>query len=83
MVKRMILSLYLRDGGGRIEKDLFYQGSSEEEIANLIMRDENELLEYMRTRDDHGIGCFCFCGFMFDKERIIAAQLSEPEFWEE
>ena len=82
MIKKMVLSLYLCDGGGHIERDLFYQGGSEEEIANLITKDESELLEYMCTRDDHGIGCFCFCGFMFDKEKIIAAQLSEPEFWE-
>ena len=69
-------------GGGHIEKDLFYQGGSEEETASLIMKDENELMEYMRTRDDRGIKSFCFCGFMFEKEKIIAAQLSEPEFWE-
>lgn len=48
----------------------------------MIMNDENELLEYMRTNDDHGSEAFCFCGFMFRKKKIMAAQLSEPELWE-
>lgn len=81
MTKKMILSLFFC-GGGQIDKELYYNGSSEEEIAKMIMKDENELLEYMRTNDDHGAEAFCFCGFMFRKEKIMAAQLSEPPFWE-
>lgn len=81
MTKKMILSLFFC-GGGQIKKELYYNGSSEEEIAKRIMNDENELLEYMRTNDDHGSEAFCFCGFMFKKGKIMAAQLSEPELWE-
>ena len=34
----------------------------------------------MLTRDDKGAKAFCFGGFMFSKEIIIAAQMTEPEF---
>lgn len=81
MTKKMILSLVFY-GGGQLEKELFYKGSSEEEIAKIIMDDENELFKYMITHDDKGVKAFCFCGFMVEKEKIMAAQLSEPPFWE-
>ena len=45
-----------------------------------IDRDENALLEYMMTGDIKGQKSFCFAGFMFRKDCIEAAQLSEPEF---
>ena len=43
------------------------------------MKDENELLEFMKTHDFKGEKSFCFCGFMFQKAAIVAAQISEPE----
>lgn len=79
MKKTMNLELYLK-GGGTISKELTYSGGSLEEIACLIDMDQNDLLEYMRTHDNKGSDCFCFCGFAFSKESIVAAQLSEPEF---
>lgn len=51
-----------------------------EEIAAQIQRDENDLLEYMTTGDDKGRKSFCFAGFMFRKDIIDAAQMSEPEY---
>jgi hypothetical protein len=77
MTKSMMLAIYNR--GGVLEKELQYQGAPEE-IAAQIGRDENALLEYMRTGDDHGEKSFCFAGFMFRKDIIDAAQLTEPEF---
>ena len=58
-------------------KDILYHGDMEE-IAKEIERDENSLLEYMRTKDDRGEKAFCFQGFMFLKKDIIAAQFTEP-----
>ena len=63
-----------------LEKELQYQGGSLEEIAAQIQRDENDLLEYMTTGDDKGIKSFVFSGFMFRKDTIEAAQMTEPEF---
>lgn len=50
------------------------------EIAAQIQRDENALLEYMRTGETNGEKCFVFQGFMFAKKPIAAAQFREPEF---
>lgn len=66
--------------GGGIEKDLIYEGDTEEEIARNIMRDENALLEYMETEEDHGVRSFVFQGFMFKKDGILAAQFAEPDY---
>ena len=33
----------------------------------------------MQTGDTNGVGSFCFGGFMFRKEGIIAAQFTEPD----
>lgn len=77
MTKSMMLAIY--NSGGVLEKELQYQGAPEE-IAAQIGRDENALLEYMRTGDDHGEKSFCFAGFMFRKDIIDAAQLTEAEF---
>ena len=78
MTKSMMLAIYNR--GGVLEQELQYHGGSLEEIAAQIGRDENALLEYMRTGDDHGEKSFCFAGFMFRKDMIEAAQMTEPEF---
>ena len=79
MVKKMQLVLYNR-WGGVLEKELEYQGKDLKEIAAQINRDENALLEYMMTGDIKGQKSFCFAGFMFRKDCVEAAQLTEPEF---
>lgn len=63
--------------GGGVEKDITYIGDSLEEIASDIDRDNNELLYYMREGDDKGVKAFCFGGFMFRKNGIYAAKMSE------
>lgn len=78
MVKKMQLVLYNR--GGVLEKELEYHGKDLEEIATQINRDENALMEYMMSGDIKGQKSFCFAGFMFRKDCVEAAQLSEPEF---
>ena len=65
---------------GGIEKDLVYEGDTDEQIAKDIMRDENALLEYMETEEDLGVKSFVFQGFMFKKDGILAAQLTEPDY---
>ena len=77
MTKTMLLAIYNR--GGVLEKELQYHGTPEE-IAAQIERDENALLEYMTTGDDKGRKSFVFAGFMFRKDIIDAAQMTEPEF---
>ena len=67
-------------GGGALKKDLQYEGNSLKEIAAQIDKDNNALLEYMRTHDFKNEKSFCFAGFMFQKGGIIAAQLKEPDF---
>lgn len=62
---------------GGVEKDITYIGDSLEEIASDIDRDNNELLYYMREGDDKGVKAFCFGGFMFQKNGIYAAKMSE------
>lgn len=76
MIKTMHIELYYSEGG--VRKDILYHGSLEEIAAN-IERDENDLLEYMRTRDDKGSRAFCFAGFIFVKNGLIAAQFTEPD----
>lgn len=76
MIKTMHLELYYPGGG--VRKDILYHGSLEE-IAASIGRDENDLLEYMQTKNDKGCRVFCFAGFMFAKEGLIAAQFTEPD----
>ena len=78
MVKTMMLEIFM--GGGYIERELSYHGKDLQEIAEQIQRDENELLYYMRTGDAKGEKCFVFCGFMFAKAPITAAQIKEPEY---
>ena len=77
MTKTMLLAIY--NGGGVLEKELQYHGS-QNEIAAQIQRDENDLLEYMTTGDDKGRKSFVFAGFMFRKDMIEAAQMTEPDF---
>lgn len=79
MIKKMQLEIF-STGGGYIERELAYEGKDLTEIAAQIQRDENELLEYMRTGDTHGEKCFVFAGFMFAKGAITAAQMKEPEY---
>ncbi len=78
MTKTMLLEIYNR--GGVLEKELQYQGKNLAEIAAQIDRDENDLLEYMRTGDPKGSESFVFAGFMFKKDMIDAAQMREPEY---
>lgn len=78
MIKKMSLEIF--SGGGYIERELVYEGKDLKEIQEQIQRDENELLEYMRTGKDNGEKCFVFQGFMFAKKPITAAQFREPEY---
>ena len=78
MIKKMNLEIFT--GGGYIERELAYEGKDLNEIAAQIERDENALLEYMRTGETHGEKCFVFQGFMFAKKPIAAAQMKEPEY---
>ena len=57
-----------------------YEGKDLNEIQAQIQRDENALLEYMRTGEMNGEKCFVFQGFMLAKKPIQAAQFREPEF---
>ena len=79
MIKTMNLEIIFA-GGGVLTKELSYRGETMEEIAAQIDRDENALLEFMETGEDHGKASFVFAGFMFRKDRIEAAQMSEPDF---
>ena len=72
----MNLSL-LYAGGVEIDREIEYDGENLEDIAKQIDKDENDLLYYMRSEDDGGEKCFCFSGFMFRKEGLLTAQLSE------
>ena len=78
MVKKMSLEIF--SGGGYIERELVYEGKDLKEIQEQIQRDENALLEYMRTGETHGEKCFVFQGFMLAKKPLQAVQLKEPEF---
>lgn len=66
-------------GTGYIEHDLVYEADTLEEISEMIMRDENALLEYLNTGNDHGQKAFVFQGFMLRKSAIIAAQITEAD----
>ena len=78
MTKTMTLEIF--SGGGYIERELTYEGKDLKEIQEQIQRDENALLEYMRTGNDQGEKCFVFQGFMLAKKPIQAAQLKETEY---
>ena len=78
MIKKMSLEIF--SGGGYIERELVYEGKDLKEIQEQIQRDENALMEYMRTGCEEGEKCFVFQGFMFKKCAITAAQIREPEF---
>ena len=78
MIKKMSLEIF--SGGSYFERELVYDGKDEKEIAAQIQRDENALLEYMRTGETNGEKCFVFQGFMFAKKPIQAAQFREPEY---
>ena len=83
MMRRMKIEAYTsqnRGGGvGLISHDLVYEGDTLEEIAEMIMRDENALLEYLNTGNDHGQKAFVFQGFMLLKKPILAAQITEAD----
>lgn len=78
MIKKMSLEIF--SGGGYFERELVYEGNDMKEISEQIQRDENALLEYMRTGEMNGEKCFVFQGFMLAKKPIQAAQFREPEF---
>ena len=78
MIKKMSLEIF--SGGGYFERELVYEGKDMKEIQKQIQRDENALLEYMRTGEMNGEKCFVFQGFMLAKKPIQAAQFREPEF---
>ena len=63
-----------------LEKVVDYEGADEMEIAQKIQQDENDLLEYMQTGDDHGVKAFCFQGYMVKKSLIATARFTEPDF---
>ena len=83
MMRRMKIEAYTsqnRGGGvGLISHDLVYEGDTLEEIAEMIMKDENALLEYLNTGNDHGQKAFVFQGFMLLKKPILAAQITEAD----
>lgn len=74
----VIMTLSLTYASGKdIEQELVYEGDTPEDVARDVARDENALMEYMRTENDHGEMCFCFCGFMFRKAGLLTAKMSE------
>lgn len=84
MMRRMKLEVFTgskKSGGGtgRIERDLVYEADTPEEIAEIIMRDENALLDYLTTGKEHGQKAFVFQGFMLRKSAIVAAQITEAD----
>ena len=83
MMRRMKIEVFtsqkIGGGTGHIEHDLVYEGDTLEEIAEKIMRDENALLEYLNTGNDHGQKAFVFQGFMLLKKPILAAQITEAD----
>lgn len=77
MKKVMNLSLFYAGGGG-IERELVYEGDTLEDIARQIEKDENQLLCFMRTKaEESSENCLVFCGFMFTKTGLLAAQITE------
>ena len=79
MSVRMCLKL-VYGGGAQIDEEIRYVGDSLEEIAHSIDKDNNELLEFMLTRDTKGQEAFCFGGFMFAKAGLIIARMWEPDY---
>lgn len=83
MMRRMKIEAYTsqnRGGGvGLISHDLVYEGDTLEEIAEMIMKDENALLDYFNTGNTHGRKAFVFQGFMLLKEPLVAAQITEAD----
>ena len=74
---KFILELFYVGGGGKIEREIEYFGEDLEEIGRAVDNDHNALLDYMISHDDHGSKSFCFGGFMFQKEGLLAANLKE------
>lgn len=83
MMRRMKIEVFtsqkIGGGTGHIEHELVYEADTLEEIAEMIMRDENALLEYLNTGDDHGQKAFVFQGFMLLKKPLVAAQITEAD----
>ena len=85
MMRRMKIEVFTSSpknsggGTGHIEHDLVYEADTLEEISEMIMRDENALLEYLNTGNDHGQKAFVFQGFMLLKSPIVAAQITEAD----
>lgn len=79
MLRRMLVDITY-GGGSRIEKPIEYEAETAEEIAAMINRDENALLDFMLTGDNHGQKSFVFQGLMFRKEGLLVAQIKEPDF---
>lgn len=79
MLRKMLIDITYA-GGSRIEKPIEYEAETAEEIAAMINRDENALLDFMMTGDNHGQKSFVFQGFMFRKEGLLVAQIKEPDF---
>lgn len=74
MIRKMKLQI------NDLEAVLEYEGADDQEVASMIQRDENALMEYMRTGDDHGVKAFCFQGYMVKKSLIATARFTEPDF---
>lgn len=79
-MRLLLITENLGGGVGLISHDLIYEADTLEEIAELIMKDENALLEYLNTGKDKGQKAFIFRGFMLRKAPIIAAQITEADF---
>lgn len=65
--------------GGGYSSDVEYYGDTAEEIAALIQKDENEILEYMKTGETHGGKCFCIRGLIVKKADIQIIRLRESD----
>jgi hypothetical protein len=70
----MTLTLYYK-GGEMLTKDLVYDGDSIEAAA-AVNRDEEKLLAFMQQEG----GCCAIQGFMFGREGLRAAELTEGVF---
>lgn len=83
MEYRMKLEVWLcKPGGGatQLSHNIIYKGDNADDIARQIDRDNNELLEFMRTGNTKGEECFCFNGLMVRKSFIAAARLTEADY---
>lgn len=77
---RYKIELWKSNGGGKIEEEIVYYGSSLKEIASQVDHDQAEILYFMQTGDYKKQQCFCFSGLMIKKAGIVAIRLSEADY---